>query len=347
MKPQRESRDPSHSKEAAAKECPLLLHISPNDLLSGGKGSNAIQNRLVFQIRNTSLSQSVELDNDEEREYSDFKPIDDVEIKPGLSMIYLVFPVGEKETCLATEAQFRSAKTYRQEQFFVSRPYPGHLILYPARTLEIPPGGQIELVLDELATSLPAGSITSCEAQFVNIQETIFRCFLPVYKKAPPLAIRQFEPVGGTEKAGFRDTIQLNYLVWGADTCLITPGDIVLQQHAEKEKNIYETALLKKTRFTLLATRGEEQVSQSLEISPLRAEIVNFHASAAPRETGYEATLTFTVRNTRHVFITHVGRLEVEEGKECVITCRQRRENEQYTLAVENEDGLQTETRRT
>lgn len=347
MKQQREPRAPSLFNEKTGTDCPLFLNISPNHLFSSHKEPRVVKNRLVFQIRNTSLTQSVELYNDEEREYSDFKNIDEAEIRPGLSMIYLVFLLGETETCLTTEAQFSFAQTYRQENFLVSRSYPGHLILYPEKTLSIPPCGQIELVLDELSTNLPAGSITSCEAKFINIQQDIFYFCLPVYKKSIPLGIRQFEIVEGTGKAGFRDTVKFKYMAWGADTCLITPGDIVLEQKAKEEDNIYETILLKKTLFTLIARCEDEQISQSLEIKPLRAEIVNFKVSATPKGSNYEATLTFTVKNTRHVFITHAGRIKVEDGKEHVLTLLQSKAKEKYTLTVENEDGLLTESRST
>lgn len=152
-------------------------------------------------------------------------------------------------------------------------------------------------------------------------------------QKRSPLTIRHFAPATEDVVTGFRDTVRLEWCVTGADKVILQPGGFVL----DKAGNC-QIIITARAAYTLTAYSGNKQVSQSIFLDPLKASIESF--SLTPSVSGQEIILSWRVTNTRHVFLSRIGRLAAGSAGTGSLTLKRDEKRRRYTLTVENQDGL-------
>lgn len=319
----------------------LYLDISPNTIASSRSEPRDAPNRLVLQIRNLS-EQDVTLHNDTGKTDYDFKPLSKAEGIEGLTMIYFVFCLGSSNGCLTTEEHFNKATLSSTELFTFKRVGRDTLVFFPTKTTELSPCDLTELVINNLVTDQPPGTSSLCTAVFFDGFASRTSGRSPIHIIRHPLQIPDFEVAKGHGCASFRDMVRFHYLVMGADSCIFTPGDMPLAKNAyDTSKGSYDALLYSRTMYTLVAEQGNQKISRSFEVIPLTAEILSFSAEVKQETNGtFTATLKFSVKNTRHAFLSFIGRIEVENGVEQTVTCCQAQREVSYTLSVENANGL-------
>ncbi len=131
--------------------------------------------------------------------------------------------------------------------------------------------------------------------------------------------------------------------MFGADSCVFSPGDTALETgNAIQDKGGYTATLYRRTQYTLTAVREEEQVLASVELVPMKASIQSFKArvTSPVKDEMREVTFCFTVKNTHHVYLSRIGRIEVKAGEEQKVSRFFDCSVSRFTLSVENEDGL-------
>lgn len=326
----------------------LFLDISPNTVATGRNEPCEVQNSLVLQIRSTA-NDGILLCNDSGRTDYDFLPLEQAVPIEGLTMLYFAFTLGDEEGCLTTAGYFEKIRLSCPEDFAVRRVGDDTIVFYPIKTMEFSSCDVAELRILDLVTDLPAGTSTVCEAFAFTGGETYTLNSCPVHIVRHPLRIPVFEVAPGFGCASFGDRVRFLYRAMGADSCVFTPGDVSMEQDGRiLAFGNHESVLYRKTMYTLMAAQGEERISRSVELIPLKAKIVSFFAAAQPEKNPdgtRTVTLKFTVLNTRHAFLSQVGRIPVESGIEQTVTLNESRSGITFTLAVENEDGLVTEKR--
>lgn len=331
----------------SASDAELFLDISPNTAATSRSEPCEAKNSLVLQIRSTS-DQDLLLYNEESRTDYGFLPLNQAVPVPGLTMIYFVFTLGEGEGCLTTTGYFKKIRLSCPEDFAVKRVGDDTLVFFPLRTMEFSSCDIAELSLLDLVTDLPAGTSTLCKATVFTGggRYTLNSC--PVHVVRHPLQIPIFQVAPGYGCAAFGDTVQFLYRVMGADSCVFTPGDVSMEKNGSiLAVGNHESVLYRKTLFTLVASQGEQKISRSCQMIPLPAEIPSFSAVTSPSEKmkgAQKVTFKFTVKNTRHVYLSQAGRIEVESGTEQTVVIDPAQTGMSYTLSVENEKGLTWKT---
>lgn len=326
----------------------LFLEITPSTISSSLNEPCQAKNDLVFQFHNTS-GQELSLLNVEMRTDYDFLPLEQAEPMDGLTMVYLVFPLGNEDGCLTTAERFKKIRLSCPDSFSVKAVDDCTLVFFPVRTMSFSTYDIAEMMIQDLVTELPPGNSAVCSAFLFSSSGKTPLNSCPIHIVRHPLQIPIFKVAPGYGCASFGDKIRFEYQVMGADSCVFTPGDQEMEKNGRlMAVGVYESVLYRKTVFTLVATRGEEKVSRVFELTPLTAKIIHFSASVIPAgKQGDRRTvaLTFTVENTRHAFLSRAGRIEVESGVEKTVILDCDREGASYTLSVENADGLVSESR--
>lgn len=106
--------------------------------------------------------------------------------------------------------------------------------------------------------------------------------------------------------------------------------------------SIYDIAELMIQDLVTLHPPGNLAVCTAYLFSPSGITPLNsnpIHIALQP------VTLTFTVENTRHAFLSRIGLVEVVSGIEKTVDLYCEREGMTYALSVENPDGLVSESR--
>ncbi|WP_125143592.1 hypothetical protein [Clostridium transplantifaecale] len=326
----------------------LFLDISPDTVSSSRSEPCEAKNSLVFQLHNTS-GQELSLQNEEMRTNYNFLPLEQAEPIAGLTMVYLVFPLGSGDGCLTTAERFKKIRLSCPDSFAVKAVDDHTLVFFPVRTLSFSTYDIAEFMIQDLVTELPSGNSSVCRAVLFSSSGKMALNSSPIHIVRHPLQIPIFKVAPGFGCASFGDRIRFQYRVMGADSCVFTPGDEEMEKNGRlMADGTYESVLYRKTGFTLVAARGEAKISRVFELTPLTAKIKNFSAAVSPagKDGGNRTvTLTFTVENTRHVFLSRAGRIEVESGVEQTVVLDCDREGASYTLSVENADGLVSESR--
>lgn len=324
----------------------LYADISPRGICSGRNEPCTVENSLVLQLHNAT-DHTLTLYNDEARKTYDFLPIDQAVPIDGLTMIYFTFPLGDEEGCLTTVDYFKQIQTYCPDPYAATLVGGNSLVLYPIRTITFSTYDIAELRIQNLVTQMAVGGCPICRITMFSPNGKTILNPIPIYILRHPLQIAVFEAESKYYPAGFGDRIQFNYKVMGADTCIFTPGDVIMKMSVASQNNsVYTATLYRKTQYTLIAVCGDEQICSSVELVPMKASIKDFSASVAssPKDGMQEIVFRFTVENTHHVYINRIGRIEVASGVEQTVSrsvdCLVRR----FTLSVENEDGLVQKT---
>lgn len=311
----------------------LYLDLTPAYLFTqDGEPENIpIPNKIVIALHNPFLEGSVILKNEAEKEYVDLPSYDNASVMEGLTCIYLHFDLGTSPGCLTDEESFANALFAYPDDWYCCRKDLNTIILYPSRTISLEPSSSIEFLLERLRTTLPKDTSTTCCIKYVNVAEGLIQeGFFTLYKKRGPLNIRHFAPAAEDVVTGFRDTIRLEWCVTGADKVILQPGGLVLEKAGS-----HRITITARTAYTLTAYCGNRQVSQSIFLEPLTASIESF--SLMPSASGQEITLSWKVANTRHAFLSRIGRLDAGTGS---LTLKRDAKVRFYTLTVENQDGL-------
>lgn len=326
----------------------LFLDIGPDTVSSSRNEPCQAKNSLVFQLHNTS-GQELSLQNDEMRTDYDFLPLEQAVPMAGLTMVYLVFPLGNEDGCLTTADHFKKIRLSCPDSFAVKAADDHTLVFFPARTMSFSTYDIAELMIQDLVTELPPGNTAVCSAFLFSSSGKTPLNSSPIHIVRHPLQIPIFKVAPGFGCASFGDKIRFQYRAMGADSCVFTPGDEEMEKNGRlMADGTYESVLYRKTGFTLVAARGEEKITRVFELTPLTAKIKDFSAAVSPAgEDGGNrtVTLTFTAENTRHVFLSRVGRIDVESGVEQTVVLDCDGEGTSYTLSVENIDGLVSESR--
>jgi hypothetical protein len=313
----------------------LYLELTPAYLFTqNGEPANIpIRNKMVIALHNPFLEESVTLKNDAQTEYTDLPSYDNASVMEGLTCIYLRFDLGTSPGCLTDEESFANTLFACPDDWYFCKKDLNTIILYPSRTISLEPSSCIEFLLDRLCTSLPKDTSTSCCIKYVNVAEgSIQEGTFTLYKKRVPLNIRHFAPAAEDVVTGFRDTVRLEWCVTGADKVILQPGGLALDKAGSCQITITARAA-----YTLTAYCGNRQVSQSIFLEPLTASIESF--SLTPSASGQEITLSWKAANTRHVFLSRIGRIDADTGS---LTLKRDANVRIYTLTVENQDGLLT-----
>ena len=326
----------------------LYADVSPRGIYTGKDEPCAVENSLVFQLH-SAVDHEWILYNDNAGTAYEFQPIEKAVPVEGLTMIYFTFPLGDSEGCLTSVDFFRKIQIYCPEPFMAAAAGENSLVLYPKTTIRFSFYDIAELRIGNLMTTKPAGNCPLCRITMFSPDrdEGIALNPLPVYILRHPLKIAAFEADMECNPAGFGDRIRFRYQVLGADTCVFTPGDTVLEaEDARQENEVYTAVLYRRTQYTLTAFCGGEQVSASVELVPMKAAIKNFTAEVTSpvKDDRREITFQFTVENTHHVYLSVIGRIEVKAGVEQKISRMFDCSQQQFTLSVENEDGLLQKT---
>lgn len=317
----------------------LYIDFTPAYLYTeDGESENiTVPNRLAIALRNPSFVDTVILKNQMEQEYSSLPPYDRAQVQEGLSCIYLRFDLGKDSDCLTTEELFSASCFAYPEDWYCCRAYSDTLILYPARDLSLYALEGVEFILDRLRTLLPADTSTICHMKYVNIMGCgIQEGEIILHKKRCPLCIRGFYPASRDVIAGFRDTVHLQWSVTGAERIVLQPGGVNLNGAKD-----YIITLTGQDRYTLTAYCGDSQVSQSILLEPLPATIEYFKISPSSTSDEDKYLLSWKVINTRHAYISGVGRVEGSIGSH---PADKNPQIHPYTLSVENEDGIKSLT---
>jgi hypothetical protein len=166
---------------------------------------------------------------------------------------------------------------------------------------------------------------------------SVFETQATIYKKRCPLSICSFAPDLADIITGFRDSVTLSWIVTGADKVILNPGNSQQDTQGSCLVSIY-----KKAFYTLTAYCNEEQISQSIFLEPLTASI-----SSLTHQIDHDSkiiTFSYHVTNTRHIFFTQKGRIPVDASGKGSFTVPLPAVQTNYTLTVENENGLVSQT---
>lgn len=326
----------------------LYADVSPRGVYSGENEPCTVANSLVFQLRNAASHELI-LHNDNAGEVYEFQPIEQAVPIAGLTMIYFTFPLGDNEGCLTSVDLFSKVQPYCPDPFMAVPAGENSLVLYPKMTITFSLYDIAELRIRNLMTNMSVGSCPICRITMFSPDKdegTVLNP-LPIYILRHPLQIAVFEADTAYYPAGFGDRVQFRYQVLGADACTFAPGDTALEAGNAGQKNgVYTAALYRRTQYTLTAVCDGEQVSASVELVPMKASIRNFTArvTSPVKDNMREVTFRFTVENTHHVYLSMIGRVEVKSGEEQKISRDFDCSLQQFTLFVENEDGLVQQT---
>lgn len=324
----------------------LYAEVSPRGIYTSRNEPCMIKNSLVLQLHNAA-SHEVTLYNENIGRTYDFAPLEQAVPIDGLTMIYFTFPLGRDEGCLTTTEAFGEALLYCAHPFEAARAGENSIVLYPAQTVAFSIYDIAELRIQDLMTQMSAGGCPICRITLFSEDGITALNPLPICLFRHPLQITAFQADPRYYPAGFGDQIQFNYQVLGADRCIFSPGDTPLTESASMN-GVHISTLYRKTQYTLTAFCGDEQISHSVELTPLKASIRSFSASvtnAAPapqniENDSREITFRFTVDHAHHAYLSRIGRIEIASGVEQTLTCSFDCSVNRFTLSVENEDGL-------
>lgn len=316
----------------------LYTELTPNHIYThNGEPKNiSISNRIVFELRNLSADTAIAISNPEAKEYPSLPSYEEVDTQPadGLSCLYLNFPIGTGDDCFTDADSFLEITIGQPENWHCQRQGADTFIFYPTKTFSLAPGSSVEFVLDHIVTNIPCNTLSVCRIKYVNMESApITETHAVIYKKRCPLGIRSFAPDLKDIITGFRDIVTLSWLVAGADRVLLNPGDSQQDKEGSCEVSVYQ-----KTCYTLTAYCGHQQISQSIFLEPLTASIKSL--TCQTDKTAGTVTFFYEVANTRHAFFTQKGRLPINASGKGSFTIPLPEKQTSYTLTVENEDGL-------
>lgn len=301
-----------------------------------------ISQTLVLQITNPG-AESLTLHNDTGQTSFDLKPVEEAQPIEGLTMFYLVFPLGEDENAFTTEAFFEKITIALPETLHFQKVGKDTIVIYPTSTISLEQLDLLEIVFGNVISMGEAEKMVCVDITCFDGDAKIALGHRALYRKAHPLTISAFSLDRACETSAFRDKLTFSYAVCGATQSILTPGDVVLpsQYPTGGGALTVETMIYQPTFYGINAFNAENMASTTLECNLKKASIKSFQGSyTVNKDQTRDVTLEIDVENTRHAYLNKVGRIAVTPGQVYTMTLGEQSPNASYTLTVENEDGL-------
>lgn len=318
------------------------IDFYPHTFISSRDEPILLEQTLALQISNLS-TESFLWKNDTGNTTFNFKPLSDAEPVKGLSMLYLVFPLGEQPGDFTIEDFFSQVEFALPECLLYDKADKNTLVIYPAATITLEPMDLFEILLKRVITTGASGEMVLIHLTYFDENNKIPLGQRALYRTTHPLAITGFSLAKECLPYAFRDLLTFSYTILGAEKSLLAPGDTVLSlQTAEENDSLsINTTLYTPTVYALYAFAKDKMVSQRLECIPREASIVFFRGSYTinPNNT-WDVTLQIKVENTRHAYLNRIGRIPVTPGEITKLELKDQQPDTPYILYVENEDGL-------
>ncbi len=319
------------------------IDFNTHDLVSSKDQPLSIDQTLVLQISNLS-GESILLQNHTGQTEFDFKPLSQAVPIEGLTMLYLVFPLGEGAGDFSTEELFSQITFMIPTNLGCQKIGSDTLVIYPKTDITLEPMDLFEVLLKNVISFGAPEEMVLIDLTYFDTDCKVYLGKRPLYRTAPPLSIAEFCFAEDSHPSAFRDILTFSYCVLGADQCIFTPGDATLPLKAAKDAGTLsaKTMLYRPATYALNVFHKENMASRKLECIPQRASIVSFEGStSANPDQSWNVTLEIKVENTRHVYINRIGRIPVIPGVKNTYTLKVKKELPPFILYVENEDGLQ------
>lgn len=318
------------------------IDFYPDSLISSRDEPFYIEQNLVLKIENSGEEPLI-LHNDQGASSFDFKPIESAEPIRGLTMLYLVFPLGEEKGDFSAKSLFDQIRFSLPENLLSQRVGDDTIVIYPSSTITLEQMDMLEVVMSHVVSTGETEEMVLVKTAFFDADSEVFAGRRALYRKSHPLAIAGFSLADACRVFGFRDKLTFSYAVLGAEQSILTPGDVVLPSACTAAAGAYETdtVIYRNTVYGINAFRGGDMVSASLECVLKRASIVSFRGSyTVNQDKTRNVTLYIEVENTRHAYLNNIGRIELEPGKALTLGLQNQEADATYRLTVENEDGL-------
>ena len=338
------------------------IDFYPDSLISSRDEPFYIEQNLVQKIENSGEEPLI-LHNDQGASSFDFKPIESAEPIRGLTMLYLVFPLGEEKGDFSAKSLFDQIRFSLPENLLSQKVGDDTIVIYPSSTITLEQMDMLEVVMSHVVSTGDTEEMVLVKTAFFDADSEVFAGRRALYRKSHPLAIAGFSLADACRGFGFRDKLTFSYAVLGAEQSILTPGDVALPsactadplpekaaspgmalpQAGAAAAGAYETdtVIYRNTVYGINAFRGGDMVSASLECVLKRASIVSFRGSyTVNQDKTRNVTLYIEVENTRHAYLNNIGRIELEPGKTLTLGLQNQEADATYRLTVENEDGL-------
>lgn len=319
------------------------IDFNTHDLISSQDQPLSIDQTLVLQISNLS-GESILLQNNTGQEEFDFKPLSQAAPIEGLTMLYLVFPLGEKTGDFSTEELFSQITFMIPANLSYKKIGNDTIVIYPKMDITLEPMDLLEVLLKNVISFGSSGEMVLVDLTYFDMDCKVYLGKRPLFRTAPPLSIAEFCLTEDSHPSAFRDILTFSYCVLGADQCIFTPSDTTLPLRTTEGAGTPDTKtiLYHPVTYALNAFHKENMVSRKLECIPKRASIVSFEGSTSVNSAGSrDVTLEIEVENTRHVYISRIGRIPVIPGTKNIYKLKAVKELPPFILSIENEDGLQ------
>lgn len=312
------------------------IDFYPHHLITSDLEPITVEQQLILQIRNLT-AEPISFYNDSGKACYEFLPIESAQPIPGLSMLYLVFPLGTGETDFTTEEYFKKIKITLPDTLNCQRVGNDTLVIFPSATTVLEQMDLYEILLEPVITTGRSGIPSLVGTTLFTDDAKISLGFRPLYRITHSLQIEQFELSEDCLISGFQDELNFHYRILGATDGLLTPGDTVLSPQGDS----VSCTLYQPTVYALTAACGNTQIDRKLEILPRRASISSFKGKYVKNgDQTRDVTLSILVENTRHAYLNRVGRITVTPGKLMEYKLEKQEADLDYRLSVENEDGL-------
>lgn len=318
------------------------IDFDPQYYFSSKDEAFSLPQTLVLQLNNFG-TEPIKLSHETQVDPKDFKPLAKAEPIPGLTMLYLVFSLGTEPECFVTEEQFSQITFTLPDQLCFQKVGSDTIVIYPAATMFLEGMDMIEILMQNVISQGETDKMILIELAYFDEDTKVSMGFRPLYRKRPPLSISCFSLEKECQCSGFRDQLTFSYLANGTDKILLTPGDFTLTQKHDGEKlPQFHTQLYRSTVYSINACCGENMVSSTaVECRANEASIDAFTGTYTENKDGTRnVTLKISVKNTRHVYINRVGRIEVPPEGTIIKELKNQPRSVKYELRVENENGL-------
>lgn len=321
--------------------CPNI-DFFPNNYITSLNESFLNSQTLVVQITNPG-AQSLTLQNVSGGQSFAFKPIEKATPIDGLTMFYLVFPLGDCENDFTTEEFFDQITIVPSDNLCYQRVGKDTIVIFPKRNISLEQLDLLEVLLCNVVSTGKAENMICVDITYFDSNTKIPLGRRALYRKAPPMTISAFSLDRACETFAFRDKLTFSYAVLEATQSMLIPGDIALSEQTSADKDLHsiETVIYRPTVYGINAFNNENMVSRTLACNPQKASIRSFKGSyTTTDDQTREVILEIEVENTRHVYLNKLGRIEVIPNQKNIKKLENQSPKASYKLYVENEDGL-------
>ncbi len=301
-----------------------------------------VSQTLVLQITNPG-AEDLPLRNDTGQASFPLKPAETAQPIDGVTLFYLVFPLGDQESDFTTEERFEQMTVTLPNTLNYQRVGKNTIVLFPTSTFSLEQTDLLEILFGNVISMGPGEKMVCIDVFCLDGKTKTNLGRRALYRTAHPLSIGAFQLDRACEKSAFRDHLRFSYAVYGASLSLLTPGDTALSAQYPEEGGTLsvETTIYQPTFYGINAFQGEQMINAALECPLQKASIQSFLGTYTVNQDGTrDVTLKILVENTRHAYLSKIGRIPVTPGQACTTVLRNQSPDLTYTLAVENEEGL-------